>query len=235
MHTVRGCTPAIQKVPDWQTDLDDDEHVAITLDVINMWSSLEQFCQIRTWSETGMKYSKKLEKVFQDSCHYLKCKPEGLTTTMVKAIEEGGKEKAAALEKQKAMDQNQIKALEKKVEELAKIDEMDRNLVELAHLVRKFLAFDPKLMISNNLLKEVLKPEDNPKLVKIITCNKKYAGEIKDVISRLSHSLGETMEYLIKHKKRLSFRVEQQVAKSSPELKRVLGISGTRAKSLFRL
>jgi hypothetical protein len=73
-------------------DLEDDDHVAITLDAMNTWSPSEQFFQIKMWSDSGIKNSKKLEKVIQDSSYYLKCKIEDLVSTMKKAIDEGGKE-----------------------------------------------------------------------------------------------------------------------------------------------
>jgi hypothetical protein len=60
------------KVPDWQTALDDDINIAVALDVVNKWSPFEQFVQIKRWSETGIKNSKALEKVIQDSAHLLK-------------------------------------------------------------------------------------------------------------------------------------------------------------------
>jgi hypothetical protein len=123
------------------------------------------------------------------------------------------------------LDVNRIQTLEKKVEEL------NRNMVQLALLVRKFLASDPKLMIANNLLKEVFKSEQDPKLVKIITCNKKYASEIKDVVGRLSDSLGVTMDHLVKHKDRLKFKVEE-IQRSNPEVRKVFGTSETGARSL---
>jgi hypothetical protein len=87
--------------------------------------------------------------------------------------------------------------LEKKVQELKQIDDLNRNLVEVGNSIRYFAVADPELMIANNLLKEIYKSEEDPKLVKIITCKKKYAAEIKDCVSKLNVSLGETMEHLV--------------------------------------
>jgi hypothetical protein len=87
-------------------------------------------------------------------------------------------------------------------------------------------------MIANNLLKEIYKLEEDPKLVKIITCNKKYAVEIKDYVGKLSVSLGKTMEHLVKHEDRLRFKAEQEFQRSSPEIIRVLSTSKIEARSL---
>jgi hypothetical protein len=62
---------------------------------------------------------------------------------MKKAIDEGGKEKIAALEKQSALDQIWIKVLEKKVQELKQIDDLNRNLVEEPQL-------DASLLLNQN-------------------------------------------------------------------------------------
>jgi hypothetical protein len=140
--------------------------------------------------------------------------------------------KIAALEKQGAFDQIRIKALEKKVQELKEIDDLNRNLVELGNLVRRFFVSDPELMIANNLLKEIYKSEEDRKLVKIITCNKKYAAEIKDCVAKLSGSLGDTMDHLIKHKDCLRFKTEQEFQRSSTEIRRVLSTCRTGARSL---
>jgi hypothetical protein len=129
---------------------------------------------------------------------------------MKKAIDEGGKEKIDALKKQSALDQIRIRALEKKVLELKEIDDLNRNLVELETLVRRFLVADPELMIANNILKEIYKSKEDPKLVKIITCNKKYVVEIKDYVGKLSRSLSDTMDHLIKHEDRLRFKTKQE-------------------------
>jgi hypothetical protein len=107
--------------------------------------------------------------------------------------------------------------------------------VELRNLVRHFLVAEPKLLIANNLLKEVYKSKEYLKLVKIITYNKSYVAEIKDCIGKLSGSLGEMMDHLIKHKERLRFKAEQDLQKSSLEIKRVLSTSRTRARSLSRM
>jgi hypothetical protein len=47
--------PAKQKVLDWQMDLEDVDHIAITLDAMNTYSPYEQFIQIQKWSDTGIK------------------------------------------------------------------------------------------------------------------------------------------------------------------------------------
>jgi hypothetical protein len=52
-------------------------------------------------SNTGTKNSKALK----ESAHLLKCWIEDLVPNMKKAIDEGGKEKIVALEKQKSLDQ----------------------------------------------------------------------------------------------------------------------------------
>jgi hypothetical protein len=139
------------------------------------------------------------------------------------------------LEKQGVLDQIQIKTLETKVHKLSKIEDLNQNLLQLANLVRSFLAADLELMIANNLLKEVYKSKQDPKLVKIITCNKKYASEIKDCVGKLSYSLGETMDHLIQCEERLRFKADQELQKSSPKLTKVLGTTGTRARSLSGL
>jgi hypothetical protein len=59
----------------------------------------------------------------------LKCKTKDLLPTVMKAIEEEGKEKLVVLEKQTVLDRIKIKTMEKKVQELTKIDELNRNLV----------------------------------------------------------------------------------------------------------
>jgi hypothetical protein len=51
------------------------------------------------------------------------------------------------------------------------------------------------------------KGDQDPKLVKIITCNKRYAAKIKNVAGQLSNSLSETMNHLIKHEDRMKLKV----------------------------
>jgi hypothetical protein len=86
-------------------------------------------------------------------------------------------------------------------------------------------------MISNNLLKEIYKSEEDPKLVKIVTCNKKYVADIKDCVSKLSDSLKETLEHLVKHEDRLLMKAELGVQKFEPEVRKVLNTFGTGTRS----
>jgi hypothetical protein len=58
----------------------------------------------------------------------------------------------------------------------------------------------------------------------------KYAREIKEVVAKLSVSLGETMGHLVQHKGRQNFK-EEEIQMSTPELKKVPGGSGTRIGS----
>jgi hypothetical protein len=81
-------------------------------------------------------------------------------------------------------------------------------------------------MITNNLLKDVYKGDQDPKLVKIITCNKRYASKIKNVVGQLSDSLRETIDHLIKHEDRMKLKVDE-LQKPNPNLRRVLVTSGT--------
>jgi hypothetical protein len=78
-------------------------------------------------------------------------------SAMRKAIEEGGKEKVAQMDRQRILDQNRIRTLEKKVEELARIDVLNQNLMELQADVGRFLSIDAELLVANNLLKKVYK------------------------------------------------------------------------------
>jgi hypothetical protein len=98
-------------------------------------SPCEQFTQIKRWAETGVKNSKPLERVIQEAAQLLKCWIEDLVPSMKKAIDEGGTEKLVALEKQRSLDQIWIKILEKKVQELKPIDDLNRNLVEVGNSV----------------------------------------------------------------------------------------------------
>jgi hypothetical protein len=86
-------------------------------------------------------------------------------------------------------------------------------------------------MVANNLLKEIYKSEKNPNLVKIITCNKKYAADIKECMSKLSDSLKETLEHLVKHEDGLLMKADLGVQKSEPEVRRVTDTSGTGTKN----
>jgi hypothetical protein len=112
------------------------------------------------------------------------------------------------------------------VEELTKIEELNQNLVKLTYVLRRFLGTEAELMIANNLLKDVYKNDQDPKLVKIITCNKRYASEIKNVVGQLSDSLSETTDRLIKHEDRMKLKVGE-LQMPSPDLRRVPGASGT--------
>jgi endo-1,4-beta-mannosidase len=141
-----------------------------------------------------------------------------MVPTMKKAIDERAKQNIAFLAKHSALDQIRIKVLEKKVQELKEIDDLNRNLVELGTLDRRFLVANPKLVIANNLLMEIYKSKEDPKLVKIITCYKRYAAEIKDYVGKLSGSLGDTMDHLIKHEDRLLFKTKQELQRSSLEI-----------------
>jgi hypothetical protein len=132
------------------------------------------------------------------------------------------------------LDQNRIRTLEKKVEELAWIDNLNRNLVQLAHSVQRFIGTDAKLMVANNLLREVFSSDQDPKLLKIIGCNKKYAADIKEVVDRLNSSLGETMDHLIKYEDRMKAKVDES-QRSNPDLRKFAGTSGTGTRSLSGL
>jgi hypothetical protein len=97
-----------------------------------------------------------------------------------------------------------------------------------------FLGIDAELLVANNLFKEVYKGDQDPKIVKIISCNKKCAGENKKVVAKLSASLGETMGHLVQHKTRQKFKAEE-IQMSNSELKKVPGGSGIGAKSPSRI
>jgi hypothetical protein len=68
--------------------------------------------------------------------------------------------------------------------------------------------------------------------VKTTTCNKKYASEIKECVGKLSYSLGETMDHLIKHKERIHFKADQEFQRSNPKIRKVPDTSGTGTRSL---
>jgi hypothetical protein len=173
------------------------------LDAIAQWSPFEQFTQIKRWAKVEIKKYKPLEEGIQEAAQLLKCKIEDLVPTLKKTIDEGGKEKLATLEKQRLADQIWIRVLEKKVRELKHTDDLNRNLVEAGKSIQAFVVADPELMVANNLLKNIYKSEEDPKLLKIISCNKKYAADIKDCVSKMSVNLKETMEHLVKHEDRL--------------------------------
>jgi hypothetical protein len=150
---------------------------------------------------------------------------------MKMAIEDGGKKKVTRLEREKILNQNRIRTLEKKVQELAKIDDLNQNLLDLGKSVRILIGTEPELMIANNLVKQVYNDDNDPKLVKIISCNKKYVAEIQAIVGKLSASIDASLEYLVAHVDDLDLKTED-VQVTEPELKRVPDISGTGLKRL---
>jgi hypothetical protein len=168
----------------------------------------------------GLRKSIRLERVVQECCQYLKCKIEDLFPIMKTAIEEGGKEKVTLLERERILDQNRIRTLKKKVQELTKIDDLNQNLLDLGKSVRILLGTEPELMIANNLVKQVHNDDKDPKLVKIISCNKKYAAEIQEAVGKLSASIDASLEYLVAHATNLEFK-EEDVQMIQPKPKTV--------------
>ena len=63
--------------------------------------------------------------------------------------------------------------------------------------VRTLLGTEPELMVASNLVRQVYNDDQDPKLLKIITCNKKYAAEIKEAVGKLSASIDSSMEHLV--------------------------------------
>jgi hypothetical protein len=104
-------------------------------------------------------------------------------------------------------------------------------LVKVGKSVLEFVVADPEVMVANNLLKNIYKSEEDPKLLKIISCNKKYASDIKDCVSKMSDSLKETIEHLVKHEDRLLMKAKLGVWKSKAEVKRVPDTSKIATKS----
>ena len=227
----RNADPAKSKVPDWRDDLSDFTRVSIRLDAMNSWSPSEEFQQIQLQLNTGLRKSTRLEGVVQDCCQYLKCKTEDLFSSMKTAIEEGGKEKVARLEREKILDQNRIRMLEKKVKDLATTDELYQGLLSLGKSLRPLIGTEPELLVANNLLRQVYNDEKDPKLVKIISCNKKYAAEIQNSLSNLGESINKSMDFLVAHLDDLEFK-EEGTQVPEPEPKTVPDRSGTGLRRL---
>ena len=110
----------------------------------------------------SLRKSIRLEGIVQECCHYLKCKTEDLLPSIKTAIEDGGKEKVTWLEREKILDQTWIRTLEKKMQELTKIDDLNQTLINLGKFMRILLGSEPELMVANNLVKQVYNNDQDP-------------------------------------------------------------------------
>jgi hypothetical protein len=179
----------------------------------------------------GLRKSKRLEGVVKECCHYLKGKTEDLLPAMKTAVENGGKDKVTRLERDKILDQNWIRTLEKKVQELTKIDDLNQNLIDLGKFVRSLLGIELELMVANNLVKQVYNDDQDPKLLRINSCNKKYAAEMKEAVGRLSASIDASLQYLVTHARDLEFK-RDDIQMTKPDSKRVPDTFGTGLRRL---
>lgn len=204
-----------------------DAVMASHLADLNSWSPSEDFSQCKTWIEKALNKSLRLESVTQQVARMLKCGVGDLVPALKKALDEGVREKVNALERQKLKDQIRIRDLEQKVKDLQKEDGLNKTMEKAAVAVGRLRAADPELMVANNLLKKVYKSEEDPKFLSVVTCNRKYAAEVKEVLDNFSLSLEASLKHFDSARKSTE---EVEVRNPDPELKAVPDESGTGIK-----
>ena len=88
-------------------------------------------------------------------------------------------------------------------------------------------------MVAYNLMKQVYNDDHDQKLLKIITCNKKYAAEIKEAVGKLNASIDASLQHLVMHARDLELK-EDDAQMTKLDLKGVWDTFGTGLRQLSR-